>query len=227
MVALVLGERRACEEMSLAWELRHSEIKIPSSAFGPHPCFKSDSNSLAFPRALLAAIPGSPCDAQDDHGHAGFHKNFFSVERIDRGWLQGWVGEYAVEEEAGGSGIGEIVKTFPEWTSELDAIYRSDNNDQQQIDRHCADRVFQRLLRRPEGKSNIHYSKGGRAGKQKRKGMEQRCAQGDITCPAVQPKNVKPPMRPEAHRAVTSPDQQANANVERGKAYCNQANVGG
>lgn len=104
------------------WELHHSEIKIHSSTFRPQPFFKGDLNSFALARALLAAVPHSPGGPNHDDSQAGFHKHFFSVERIDRGWLQGWVSQYAVKEQAGGRGISEVVKAFPEWPSELDAI---------------------------------------------------------------------------------------------------------
>src|SRR5487761_63527 len=101
--------------------------------------------------------------------------------------------------------------------AKLDAIERSDDNNDEPVERGSADRVFERLKRRPHRKRDVDNTELGCCVQQQWQRMKQCEAQSSITGPAVDAKNIEAAMRPVADRTVASENHQADENIRRGK----------
>src|SRR5690242_17145398 len=175
--------------------------------------------------ALLAGVADAPDGRADDEQEANFDENFAAVEIVHSAAGQIGISENAVSEEADGCGVGEVMEELPEMASELDAVERSDDDNDEEIESGGANGVFEGLKRRPYGKGNVGEAEGGAVVEEQRKRMERGESEGGIAGPAMNAKNVEAAVRPVAHGAVASENHQADEDVGSGESHGDEADV--
>ena len=175
----------------------------------------------------MAGVADAPEGRADDEQEANFDEDFSAVEIVHRAASQIGISENAVGEESGSSGVSEVVEKLPEVASELDAVKRSDDNDEKEIESGGADGVFEGLKRRPYGEGNVGEAKSRAEVEKKRERMERGEGQSGIAGPAMDAKNVEAAVRPVADGAVASENHQADEDVGGGESDGDEANVCG
>lgn len=175
----------------------------------------------------MAGVADAPEHRADDEQKANFHKDFSAVEIVHRAASQIGIGENSVSEEACGCNVSEVVEEFPEMASKLNAVKRSDDDDDEEIEGAGADGVFERLKRGPHWERNVHEAERGAAIQKEGKRMEHGEGEGGVAGPAMNTKNVKAAMRPAAHGAVASENHEADQDVGGGESDGDEADVCG
>lgn len=175
----------------------------------------------------MAGVADAPDGRADDEQKTNFHEDFAAVEIVHRAASQIGIGENSMSEEAGGGSIGEVVEKFPEMAPEVDAVKRSDDDDNEEIESGGAEGVFKRLKRRPYGEGDVHDAEGGAVVEKQRERMERGKGKSGVARPAMNAKNVEAAVRPVTDRAVASKNHQADEDVGGGESDGDEADVRG
>ena len=103
----------------------------------------------------------TPAEEADggDQQQAGFDKQFAAVEPVDGLILHARVGRQAVEEQSGSGEIDAEMEGFPKVAAEANAEIRSNHNEDEEVERDGANRVFQRLAGRVRRVDEVHEPK--------------------------------------------------------------------
>ena len=105
-------------------------------------------------------------DARDRRGgddeRACFHVHLLRIDPVDRAILQQRIGERAVHVEHRRRGVRRIVQQLPRVMREQPAEVRRQDDERDEIERGGAERVRDRLRRRPDGDEDVEQSKSRR-----------------------------------------------------------------
>src|SRR5215469_973011 len=177
-------------------------------------------------RTLFDTVAHAPDRSCNDNQAADLDKHFAAVEIVNRATTKIRVRQNAVDKKTCGGDVSGVMKKLPEVSPKLDAIERSNNNENQKIERNRANRVPQRLQRRPNRKRDIDHAERRLSAQKQRQRMRQREAESGIARPAMKAENIEPPMRPITHRTVAAQNHQSDENVRSSKTNCCEADIG-
>src|SRR5713226_5222156 len=105
--------------------------------------------------ALADRVAPTEHAGQSDDQQADLDEKFSAIEPVNGRILEGGIGEEAVPEKSGGGDVDDEMEGFPESAAEPDAEIGTDNHDNDNIERDCADSVLKRLARGVQGVEKI------------------------------------------------------------------------